>query len=98
VIDESIDRAYTAPMTCPRCDRSDTQLEELDRDGVTIDRCTSCRGIWLDRGELEKLLARDSGGKRRRDDDDDDRRRRRDDDDDDDDRGGAGGWLSRFFD
>jgi Zn-finger nucleic acid-binding protein len=33
-------------------------LEELDRNGVTVDRCASCRGIWLDRGELEKILAR----------------------------------------
>lgn len=27
------------------------------RDGVEIDVCSSCRGVWLDRGELEKLLA-----------------------------------------
>ena len=43
-------------MTCPRCER--TTLEELDRDGLTIDRCPQCRGVWLDRGELEKLIAR----------------------------------------
>jgi Zn-finger nucleic acid-binding protein len=43
-------------MNCPRCQNA--QLTELDRDGITLDRCTSCRGIWLDRGELEKLLAR----------------------------------------
>jgi Zn-finger nucleic acid-binding protein len=43
-------------MTCPRC--TTASLEELDRDGITIDRCNSCRGIWLDRGELEKLLSR----------------------------------------
>ncbi len=42
-------------MNCPRC--HDAPLHELDRDGVTIDRCERCRGIWLDRGELEKLLA-----------------------------------------
>jgi uncharacterized protein len=43
-------------MNCPRCERN--TLEEIDRDGLTIDRCPSCRGVWLDRGELEKLIAR----------------------------------------
>ena len=43
-------------MNCPRCNTS--RLEELDRDGITIDRCTSCRGVWLDRGELERLTTR----------------------------------------
>lgn len=42
-------------MKCPRCDSG---LDERVRDGVTIDACGSCRGIWLDRGELEKLIAR----------------------------------------
>ncbi len=42
-------------MNCPRCETRN--LTELDRDGVTIDRCERCRGIWLDRGELDKLLA-----------------------------------------
>ncbi len=45
-------------MHCPRCD-SDS-LVETDRQGITIDRCQSCRGVWLDRGELEKLIARES--------------------------------------
>lgn len=43
-------------MLCPRCQ---TALEEIDRSGITVDRCASCRGIWLDRGELEKVLARE---------------------------------------
>jgi uncharacterized protein len=43
-------------MKCPRCEK--VVLEEIDRSGITVDRCGSCRGIWLDRGELEKLLAR----------------------------------------
>lgn len=41
-------------MKCPRCQ---SELDERDRSGLTIDVCTSCRGVWLDRGELEKLLA-----------------------------------------
>ena len=47
-------------MNCPRCHTS--FLEELDRDGITIDRCTSCRGVWLDRGELERLTTRVRAG------------------------------------
>ena len=43
-------------MNCPRCESS--TLLEIDRDGITLERCKSCRGIWLDRGELEKLIAR----------------------------------------
>jgi Zn-finger nucleic acid-binding protein len=43
-------------MNCPRCESS--VLEERERDGVTIDVCRQCRGIWLDRGELERLIAR----------------------------------------
>jgi Zn-finger nucleic acid-binding protein len=43
-------------MKCPRCETSG--LDEKDRDGVTVDVCQKCRGIWLDRGELEKLIAR----------------------------------------
>lgn len=41
-------------MICPRCG---SPLDERERDGVMIDVCTRCRGIWLDRGELEKLIA-----------------------------------------
>jgi len=43
-------------MNCPRCVTE--PLDERVRDGVMIDVCGSCRGIWLDRGELEKLTAR----------------------------------------
>ena len=43
-------------MKCPRCDN--TTLDERDREGVTIDVCPTCRGVWLDRGELEKIITR----------------------------------------
>jgi Zn-finger nucleic acid-binding protein len=43
-------------MQCPRCETS--TLDERDRDGVTIDVCRDCRGVWLDRGELEKIIER----------------------------------------
>lgn len=53
-------------MLCPRCETP--SLIELDRQGLTIDRCERCRGVWLDRGELEKLMARerDADGEPRR--------------------------------
>jgi uncharacterized protein len=40
-------------MQCPVCQVS---LLMTDRQGVEIDYCPKCRGIWLDRGELEKLI------------------------------------------
>ncbi len=41
-------------MKCPTC--HDASLTVIDRQGVEIDYCPACRGIWLDRGELEMLL------------------------------------------
>ena len=41
---------------CPTC--TDTALVMSDRQGVEIDYCPQCRGVWLDRGELDKLIER----------------------------------------
>jgi len=38
------------------CPNDNTQMQTLDRNGVQFDMCPSCRGVWLDRGELEKLM------------------------------------------
>lgn len=43
-------------MKCPSC--PDTTLAMTDRQGVEIDYCPQCRGVWLDRGELDKLVER----------------------------------------
>jgi Zn-finger nucleic acid-binding protein len=43
-------------MKCPVC--SDATLVMSDRQGVEIDYCPQCRGVWLDRGELDKILER----------------------------------------
>ena len=43
-------------MKCPAC--TDTLLVMSERHGVEIDYCPQCRGVWLDRGELDKLLDR----------------------------------------
>jgi Zn-finger nucleic acid-binding protein len=76
-------------VNCPRC--PGVELDEREREGVVVDGCRSCRGLWLDRGELEKLQARAAqefdaieswrdgtrsrGVRDRHDDDDDDFRR-----------------------
>lgn len=38
------------------CPNDSTPMQTLDRSGVQFDMCPSCRGVWLDRGELEKLM------------------------------------------
>lgn len=77
-------------LTCTVCQGA---MKEVSRNGVLIDTCTQCRGVWLDRGELEKLasIVAEPGPKtflggavpsrshehRRHDEDDDDDDRRR---------------------
>ncbi|MFB9234600.1 zf-TFIIB domain-containing protein [Plantactinospora siamensis] len=41
------------PLTCPKCRGA---MRQYERSGVTVDQCDECRGIFLDRGELEKLF------------------------------------------
>jgi uncharacterized protein len=43
-------------MRCPACGG---ELVELERSGVHIDACRQCRGVWLDRGELDRILERE---------------------------------------
>lgn len=73
-------------MNCPVC--VSTTLTVTERQGIEIDFCPKCRGVWLDRGELDKILERSTATQRPipppstdprlryerdRDDDDDDR-------------------------
>lgn len=44
-------------MNCPKCN---AVLLMADKHGVEIDYCPVCRGIWLDRGELEKIMEREA--------------------------------------
>ena len=39
------------------CPNDNAQMQTLDRNGVQFDMCPTCRGVWLDRGELEHLMA-----------------------------------------
>lgn len=45
-------------MTCPNCGET---LVMSERSGVEIDYCPNCRGVWLDRGELDKIIERSAG-------------------------------------
>lgn len=56
-------------MNCPAC--KDVNLVMTERQGIEIDYCPQCRGVWLDRGELDRLIERasermprEAGGKR----------------------------------
>ncbi len=72
-------------MNCPI---DNTELRITDRQGIEVDYCPKCRGVWLDRGELDKLIERAAPLSARIDPDDDvDDRRRRDDSYRSDDRG-----------
>ena len=82
-----------------QCPVDGTTLAMADRQGVEIDYCPQCRGVWLDRGELDKLIDREAAAtapvaaprEQERE-----RPRYRDDDDDDDRRsGGFGGGHKR---
>ena len=41
-------------MICPKCQG---QMRSYERNGIHVDQCTECRGLFLDRGELEHLVA-----------------------------------------
>ncbi len=46
-------------MLCPAC--SSVRLVMSERQGIEIDYCPQCRGVWLDRGELDKIIDRNQG-------------------------------------
>jgi len=57
-------------LLCPKCHNV---MHQYERNGVVVDQCTECKGLFLDRGELEKLVKAENGWYE----DDDDRHRRR---------------------
>jgi uncharacterized protein len=62
--------SQAATITCPKCGG---EMRTYERNGVVVDQCTECRGIFLDRGELERLVDAEGrhygdSGDRRRDD------------------------------
>lgn len=96
----------TTDLICPKCQGT---MRTYERSGITVDQCADCRGIFLDRGELEHLVDAEQSWQRR---EPSQRERERDreipfprtsgDDDDDDDRWRGEGSRKRrkrsFFD
>jgi Zn-finger nucleic acid-binding protein len=96
-------------MKCPNCEET---LVMTERQGVEIDYCPKCRGVWLDKGELDKILEKSASAQSSQDfKSNQEKRRRQYDDDDDDDEGGGffnrkpnnpskrkGGFLGDLFD
>jgi len=92
--------ATTHGLHCPACK---VDLVMSERQGIEIDYCPKCRGVWLDRGELDKIIERGTGEQQQsaQYERQDQRRFGRDYDDDDDFRRGGrrrGGFLSDLFD
>ena len=52
---------YSRVMQCPH---DQTVLQMTERQGIEIDYCPTCRGVWLDRGELDKIIERASPASR----------------------------------
>jgi uncharacterized protein len=52
-------RKESSFMRCPKCGE---QLEEITFQEIQVDRCTGCRGVWLDPGELERVTENESQG------------------------------------
>lgn len=84
-------------MKCPNCDET---LVMTERQGVEIDYCPKCRGVWLDKGELDKIIEKSQQDLRTQN--AGDRNYDRYDDDDDEGRGPnrrkRGGFLGNLFD
>ena len=74
-----------------KCPIDDTELQMSERQNVEIDYCPQCRGVWLDRGELDKLIERSKP--EMSDDKNKDPETSRDNRDD-----RSEGWLSNLFD
>ena len=72
-------------MKCPNCEET---LIMTERQGVEIDYCPKCRGVWLDKGELDKIIEKSTTAETSQNlKNQGEKRRQQDDDDDDDDEG-----------
>jgi uncharacterized protein len=54
--EEQRNQATASAVHCPKCDGT---LVEITHEGVQIDRCDKCNGVWLDAGELERLTSQE---------------------------------------
>jgi Zn-finger nucleic acid-binding protein len=58
------DTASTLDLVCPKCGGA---MRSFERSSVTIDQCSECRGVFLDRGEIERLIDAESASFERQD-------------------------------
>ena len=73
-------------MKCPSCEEV---LVMTERQGVEIDYCPKCRGVWLDKGELDKIIEKSTAAETSQNlKQQNEKRKQQDDDDDDEDDGG----------
>lgn len=92
-------------MKCPNCEET---LIMTERRQVEIDYCPKCRGVWLDKGELDKIIERSAAAEQEsyREQEKKTKQRRNEDHDEEDDNGfpgrrrehGGGSFLSNLFD
>lgn len=57
--EEQREQAEASAIHCPKCEGT---LVEITFEGVQIDRCNKCHGVWLDAGELERLTGQEESG------------------------------------
>lgn len=57
--EEQREQAEASAIQCPKCEGT---LVEITFEGVQIDRCNKCHGVWLDAGELERLTGQEESG------------------------------------
>lgn len=79
-------------MKCPSCEEL---LVMAERQGIEIDYCPKCRGVWLDKGELDKIIERSATAQASVEQKQNEEKRNRRDDDDDDDDDEDGGFFNR---
>jgi Zn-finger nucleic acid-binding protein len=80
-------------MKCPNCDQT---LVMTERQGVEIDYCPTCRGVWLDKGELDKIIEKSTAAESNQNlKQNDEKRKKRQDNDEDDDDDDEGGFFNR---
>lgn len=79
-----------------QCPIDNTELKISDRQGIEIDYCPQCRGVWLDRGEIDKIIERSGQFSQSRSDQydasQDSQRKNRNDNNDE-----EGGFLNNIF-
>ena len=83
-------------MKCPTCNET---LKMSERSGIEIDYCPQCRGVWLDKGELDKIIERsgsDSNLRQNRNDDENENNNYRNDEPNNQRRGTS--FLGNLFD